>query len=74
MAITVAVQAVEDAKHQPPMATTSQSRVAPRVTEGGSGGELLVAATLAEAMALREKVSTCRTMQQVRTVVPSLEV
>lgn len=56
MAMTVAVQAVEDEKHQPPIATTSQSRVAPRVTKGGLGAALLVAATLAEAMALTENV------------------
>lgn len=67
------MEAVLDEKHQPPTATTSQSRVAPSVTLGGSGGVLLVEATLAEAIALTEKVPTVSTMQQVRVVVPSLE-
>lgn len=70
----VAVEAVEELKHQPLIATTSQSRVAPRVTLGGSGAALVVEDALAEATALVVKVPVVRTMQQVRTVVPSLEV
>ena len=62
-----------DEKHQPPTATTNQSLVAPSVTLGGSGGVALVEATLAEAIALTEKVPTVSTTQQVRVVVPSLE-
>jgi len=44
------------------------------VTAGGLGAVVLVEAVLAEAMAFREKVPTCRTMQPVRVVVPSEEV
>lgn len=56
------------------MAMTIQSRVAPRVTLGASGAPFVVDDVLADATALTENVSTVRTMQQVLTVVPSLDV